>query len=187
MILDPEKAKERLESPNNLANKLAEFRKQRQINVENNTVLINPGRKLPRLPEIVKEEIKEKALSGMYTQREIGEKYGVSPNAVGVIKREAEYERERAKASEREDFLEKAIKDLAAQKMLIAMGLITEEKLESLKARELAQISASLSSVVGVVSPKNQTGANINLVVYSPEVRSESSYRVVEIKDSSSL
>jgi len=183
MFIDPEKAEERLNSPNNLANRLAEFRREKKILEDNGTVLINPGRQLPRLPPQVKEELKEKALSGKYTRKELAEAYGVAPHAVTQLRRKAEKEEEEKKDSQREAFLSQALQDIASQKMLLAMGLITEDKLATLKARELAQISSSLASVISASSPKNASpGTAINLVVYAPEVRQESSYKMVEIR-----
>jgi len=183
MFLDPEKAEERLNSPNNLANRLAAFRKERKVLEENNVALINPGRQLPRLPPQVKEELKEKALSGQFTRKELAEEYGVSPPAVGYLTKQARKEEEEKKSSVREAFLTQALQNVASEKMLLAMGLITEEKLATLKARELAQISSSLASVVSATSPKNASpGTAINLVVYAPEVRQESSYKMVEIR-----
>ena len=183
MFLDPEKAEERLNSPNNLANRLAEFRKEKKILEDNGTVLINPGRQLPRLPPQVKEELKEKALSGKYTRKELAEEYGVSPPAITHLKKSAEREEEAKKDSAREAFLTQALQNVASEKMLLAMGLITEDKLATLKARELAQISSSLASVFNSSSPKSSApGTAINLVVYSPEVRQESAYRTVEIR-----
>jgi len=183
MFLDPEKAEERLNSPNNLANRLAEFRREKKTLEENGNILINPGRQLPRLPPQVKEELKEKALSGLYTRKELAEQYGVSPPAITNLKKKAEKEEETKKSSVREAFLTQALQDIASEKMLLAMGLITEDKLATLKARELAQISSSLASVVSATSPKTgNAGTAINLVVYSPEVRQESSYKMVEIR-----
>lgn len=188
MFLDEDKAQERLNSPNNLANKLAEFRKEKKLPLDktNSVLNYNPARKLPRLPKEIKEEIVDKALSGQYTQQQIAEEYRISQPAVGYLKRKAEEKIEapfKEQQLERDKFLESSIKDTASEKMLLAMGLITEEKLASLKAPALARVSYELAHVLGTVAPKNSAlAANINLVVYSPEVRDESSYAVVEIK-----
>src|SRR5215472_17320368 len=109
MFLNEKSAEERLNSPNNLAHRLAEFRRGKKILVDNDARLINPGRQLPRLPPQVREEIKEKALSGQFTRKEIAEEYGVSSPAIGHIKKQALKEEEEKKSSAREAFLSQAL------------------------------------------------------------------------------
>lgn len=181
MLLNAKQAEERLNSPNNLANKIKSFRESRKLQLDepSSTLSVSPGRQLPRLPESAKNEIIERANSGSVRQKDLAQEFGVTQAAVSYLKRTAEAERQ--SSPEQERFLENSIKDLANQKMLLAMGLISEEKLEKMKATDLANVSAAMAKVVSSVSPKQQIGAQINLVVYSPEVRSESSYKIVEI------
>lgn len=186
MILDNDKAEERLKSPHNLANRLAAFRRGEKRVLDTGVLTVNAGRQLPRMPEQAKEEIKNLALSGAMTQTAIAERYGITQPAVSALKKDAleqEAERRAIDEEKRDDKLATQIKDEAASKMLLAMGLITEEKLENLKARELSMVASNLAKVHDSFNPKAaQVGPTVNLVVYSPEVREEKSFKIVEIQ-----
>jgi len=71
-------------------------------------------------------------------------------------------------------------RDKAVDKLMAALGLITEDKLSSSSARELSVIAANMSRVVEKTLPKD-SGGNINLVIYSPELRTERGFRKVEV------
>lgn len=177
MQLNEEQAKERLASPDNLANRLAAFRAGRKKVLDENVLSVSAGRQLPRLPDEVKQEIVERAASGTERQKDIAVEYGITQADVSYLKRSSN-ERERESASA----LEKSIKDQACEKMMLAMGLITQEKLEKLKVRDLSNVSTAMAKVLNVVAPKNANQAPlVNLVVYAPEVRDEKSFKIVEI------
>lgn len=182
MRLTGKQAEQRLSSPNNLANRLAEFRKSNklQLDVDSNTLAVSAGRKLPRLPERIKQEIADKALTGEYTQKELAEEYGVSQPAIGAIKRSAE-----AKNLAIIDNVDEQVKNMAVEKMMLAMGLIDEDSLTQLRATELASISSQMAKVYAAANPK-QNQVAVNLVIYSPEIKEEKSYPVVEIAAESS-
>jgi predicted transcriptional regulator len=115
-------------------------------------------------------------------QVDIAAEYGISQPAVSKIKKQAEAQYQSKASDESHDIsVDRAIKDLAVEKMMLAMGLITEERLESLKAADLARVSSSLAQVVGVVAPAKTQAPLVNLVVYAPEVKDESKFRIVEI------
>ena len=181
MELTLEQARQRLSSPNNLANKLEKFRNQRKISLEDDILFVSAGRQLPRLPSVAAEEIKEAALAGEMTQKEIAAKYGITQPAVSYHKREAEKAEEAQKTPEQK-IKEARAKDVAIDKMMLAMGLISEEKLSKLNAAAMASAVKNLSSAYRDISgPEEQQKAQVNLIVYSPEVRSEESYKIIEI------
>ena len=193
MLLNDKQAEERLNSPNNLANRIAAFRQSKKLQLDepSSTLSVSAGRQLPRLPSQVREEIIERASTGLERQKDLAQEFGVTQAAVSYLKRTSEESasiqsvcppNQAVSTPEQEKFLESSIKDIASQKMLLAMGLITEDRLEKMKATDLARISSDMAKVVRDVSPKVQSGTQINLVVYSPEVRSESSYKIVEIE-----
>lgn len=188
MILNDDQANARLRSPKNLANVIAELRNKKKI--ENDILApvttIHEGRDLPRLPDEVKDEIASKALAGLETQSELAAQYGITQAAVSYLKRTREPytpnpQRAPAQSSEtQEQSLDRSAKELAIQKMLLAMGLINEDKLARAKATDLAQVAASMSKVVSNVTPKAAVPL-VNLVVYAPEIRDESKFRIVEL------
>ena len=74
------------------------------------------------------------------------------------------------------------VRQAALNKLMCAMGLITEEKLDKLKAPALAHIANQMSAIVERTMPKEQANDNrVTLVVYAPQVKEESSFKVVEI------
>lgn len=172
MELSEEQAKARLESPDNLANKMSKFRegKKLSIDLESHTATVNSTNKqLPRLPEKIRKEIEERALSGTERQRDIAKDYGTTQSLVSQIKKEAEAR-------------DSAARSTAVEKMMLAMGLITEERLEGLRAIELSRIAANMAQTISAVTPKQDVqAAAVNLIVYAPEIRDESKFRVVEI------
>jgi|SRR5215471_2662309 len=192
MELSEKQANERLNSPNNLANKLAEFRRNKklQLDKEGGVLAVNSGRRLPYIPALVRTQIADKLLGGEITVKQASEQYQVSTGTISNIKRAAEKIQleeyafsQQEKENKREQFLIDAIKDQASEKMLLAMGLITPEKLEKLKATDLSRVAADLSRAISDVTPKNQTqGAAVNLVIYAPEVKPEDRYKIVEIQ-----
>ena len=175
MFLNEENARNRLNSSENLANKIRALRENKKLEIKGPVAFVREGKDLPRLPESVKEEIVERANSGIETQKEIARDLGITQGAVTYLKRS------RNEAKSQEQRIDEDIKNLAVEKMMLAMGLITEDKLARIKAQDLASVAASMSKVVSNVSPRNQAPL-VNLVVYAPEIRDESKFRVVELK-----
>lgn len=181
MELTKEQAESRLRSPNNLANKLEQFRNQRKVvnDIFSPTININPGRQLPRLPDEAKKEIVNLANSGTQKQSDIARHFGVTQAAVSYLKRAAEDCQDAAKTNAELE-REASVRSLAIDKMMLAMGLITEEKLAKMNAEKLAYTANQLATV-HKCSTEQQSKPLVNLVVYAPEVRSEESFKVIEI------
>lgn len=69
----------------------------------------------------------------------------------------------------------------AAEKLVQALGLITPEKMEGTKARDLSGIAADMSRILEKTSPKSNSFAGANIVIYAPNQRKEESYDVIEL------
>lgn len=179
MLIDPEKARERLNSPNNLANRLAEFRNEKKYQFEDGVLSVKKGYgRLPAMPPQVRAEIARDSISGEKTTKEIAEQYSVSTGTVSNIRKRAE-ELTNLR-HEQANRIEERLKEVALEKLMLSMGLITQEKLSELKVKDLASTAASLSKVFGSVRPVGSQPL-VNLVIYSPEVRDEKSFKIVEI------
>ena len=181
MELTKEQAEERLNSPSNLANRIASFRQGKKLvlDEESNVLAARSGRNLPRLSRDTKAEIVRRATSGLETQQQIAEAFSLTQGQISLMKSGAE-----ANASSNEKNLikvENEAKAVAIDKMMLAMNLISPDKLQELKARDLAAIASSLSNVSSGFS-KGSNVPLVNLVVYAPEVRGEDSFKIVEIK-----
>jgi len=191
MFLTEKQASERLNNPNNLANRLAEFRRSKKLVLDepSATLAVSKAVHLPRMSIPERASLADKALSGEYTNLELAEEYAVSPATVSRIKSQAiEIERqdyllehgERPEA--RNERVKEEVKNRAIDKMMLSMGLITEEGLSKLNAVGLASVATNLSKVAKNIDPPQAQGPLINLVIYSPETRSEDSYKIIEIK-----
>lgn len=198
MILDPEKAQERLNSPSNLANKLRAFREGAKKQLDGEILHVVKGKHLPRLPDEAKDEIKEKLASGLYKGQDLAREYGVVDATITRVKQDLRKEQLAAKEEAALNSatptsgtilshdptlssVDQAVKDAAIQKLMLSIGLITEDKLAKMKVKGLASVATSMAKVIGTVAPKQTQAPLVNLVVYSPEIREEKSYKVVEI------
>lgn len=100
-----------------------------------------------------------------------------------------------ADESPRADLVEKInqvlepVHNLAIQKTIDALNAITSDKLQGAKAKDAAQIAASLSVVVDRVRPivtasdeKPQQQINVGVQVYKPEAKSLTDFETVTVK-----
>lgn len=75
----------------------------------------------------------------------------------------------------------KVIRDEAVKKLMLAMGMITPDKLEKCEARDLSIVAGNMSKIVERTIPKESSTNTVNLVVYSPQQKSLRDFEVVEI------
>lgn len=75
------------------------------------------------------------------------------------------------------------IHEAALEKLLLTLGLLTVEDISTHDAVDKSKIAANLSRIVEKTSEKTaETSSQINIVVYSPQQRSESQFSVVDIQ-----
>lgn len=72
------------------------------------------------------------------------------------------------------------VRELALDKLMLSLGLMTEEKLDNASLKDLSIVAANMSRVVEKTSPK-ESSENIKLVIYAPTLRSEKSYGEIEV------
>ena len=72
------------------------------------------------------------------------------------------------------------VRELAIDKLMESLRLITPEKMDKTSAKELSTIAANMSRVVEKTSPREQN-ANVQLIVYAPQQREEKQYRVIDV------
>lgn len=73
------------------------------------------------------------------------------------------------------------IKDKALGRLMSSLGLLTDEKLEDCSPKDLSKIAVDMSRIHQSLSPQQATGDKVNLIVYSPQLRDESKFQVVEV------
>lgn len=122
-------------------------------------------------------------LAHVDTQKNVAEAFDVPQSDVSLIKNGKVGGA--AVAEKIEQNLE-VVRDKAIEKLMICLGLLTPEKLAEEKARSVSAIAADMSRVVEKTLPRQNAGPQVQLVVYAPQQRDESKYRVIEVGPSSS-
>ena len=162
-------AEGRLAHPDNLCNRLVEFKP------------LNPGNKSVgdvSLPPALRTLIASVAVSD--GNKVAAKAFDVAPNTVSTIKKkETEAGRVESKVDKIRD---KALDSLAS----LFDSVITENKLSGLKTREGISAAKDLASVVERIAPKTSGGNNVQFVVFSPRIRSEEEYEAIDITARSS-
>lgn len=179
MILKDEDVDERLDSPNNLINKLKV------------KVLPHGGRKEGQLgvPDEVRKLIGGLANASDERQADIAKVFGVSQPTVSAAKRGLVGDRFDEEVSESNDEVKKATVEDAHESALNCLmdslgslgGKLKEEK-TTLKAKELSKIATDMSRVVGTLKPAEKEGNNSHtqVVVFMPVQRKENQYEVID-------
>lgn len=77
------------------------------------------------------------------------------------------------------------VKELAVDKLLSSLGLLSDEKLENLDGRDLSAAAANISRIVNNLEDKGSNGngssTQVNVVLYQPKPLREDHFEVVDI------
>jgi predicted transcriptional regulator len=111
------------------------------------------------------------------TQKEIAAEHGITQVAVAKIKNGTGGTVDNSAI---EDALEIA-RNKALDRLMTSLGLITDDKISALNAKDISLFAANMARVVEKTIPDRDRQQNINLVVYAPELRNEKAYETVEI------
>jgi hypothetical protein len=174
MFLTETQAQERIKSGRNLAN--ADFlRKVAPVTVIEKEIKI-PGRDRAAIPVEERTEIAIRARLGE-PQVDIAREKNISQFAVHSI------EKGKTKGID-EERVEKTInevKDRALDRLMTSLGLLSDDKLSGCSAKDLSVIASNMGRVVEKITPKEVQPDNINFIIYSPELKHEKAYNVIEI------
>jgi len=132
----------------------------------------------------------ESAINGRQAGVELAQQFGVSPSSVSAYDVGAtstsSYDRRPNQpvinqAKER-------IAKRARNKLMAALGKITDDKLEAANAKDLAGIAKDMSAVVRTMEPEQEKGIeNPNngptFVFYAPQFRKEEHFDIVHVKE----
>lgn len=74
------------------------------------------------------------------------------------------------------------VRDLALEKMLTSMGVVSSEKIKKLSVRGALNVVKTMAHVIEKTGEKDQNPGNTNIVIYAPQVKTESDFaNVIEI------
>jgi predicted transcriptional regulator len=155
---------------------IQEIKRGRGAGVEN----LTPG---------MRELIAEEALVSGKTLDQIADEYGISRDAVNAYKHgatsEATYNQPDAKLLDKVNEVKTEIKTQAQNKLLLAIQSLTDQKISGAKAKDIAGIAKDMSSVLrNVEGPdSNLNFNNSKVLIYSPRLKEEDDYKVIEARE----
>lgn len=199
MILDEDSAQERLQSPKNLANKLNRIIAG-QVPIPE---LVNPTKvEIVEEVPVVRTKIEtgrnqmmsnlsplERTVMGVMIAK--GEATGTQAAkafnvTAGTALRAAHgktqgADNERIAAARQERVVE--TQDLAMNKLLTSLGLMTEDKMANAKLTDLSRVAVDMSRVFEKTLPKETNNGTpvVQLTLYCPTIKSEREYKVVDV------
>jgi hypothetical protein len=116
----------------------------------------------------------------------LAKQFNISPSSVSAYTHgatsTASYDNPEPKLKKKIDVTKDRIGKIARGRLLASLKHITDEKLADAKLRDVASVAANMSAIVKNMEPadKNAGINNINIVLYAPKIRNESSYEVIE-------
>ena len=204
MFLTEEQLAARLASPRNLANR---FSNGRQIEIEvcdenqeepqeredlhqegiQFREIKRPGNNRPWLSKEERTRIAtdfaSSTLDEHKTRTEIAKTYSVTPSTVSDIvngTRRIEDSSRSVDQSKIDSVLD-SVREKAVDRLMTGLGQLTEDKISAHTAKDISAICANMAKVVQQTIPQEKTAQAINLIVYTPEMRKESHFEIVEI------
>ncbi len=166
---------------------------ERRIGAENNLANLavthapmprrGSGKRGAGLPEFLRDTMANLAEQDDVKQKDVAEAFEVSDAEVSFCRsgRIGGKEPTAERAEKRDERLEK-IKDVALIKLMASLNLIDDDRLEKCSAKELSAVAGNLSKIVKDHTDASVSGApQVNVVIYSPEAKTEKNYRVVDV------
>jgi hypothetical protein len=195
MFITEDQARERLSSPENLANRFnigaARAKREESLHAENESQekeqqplstgiehreLKRAGQRRSWLSSEERTEVAIAAKIGQQTQQEIAQEHGISQIAVAKIKAGNGLVDETSVETALEQARSKAL-----DRLMTSLGLLTDDKISGASAKDISVIASNMARVVEKTMPDRERQGNINLVIYAPELRNEKSFDIVEI------
>lgn len=105
--------------------------------------------------------------------KEVAKVFNVSDHSTHMAKESRNHPNVREKIQSRLG----AAHDLALEKMLKAMGVIDDNKIEALEPLQALEVAKGMAQIIDKTSEKTPIFGGGNVMIYAPQVRSESDYR----------
>ena len=141
------------------------------------------GKRGPGLPAFLQEIIG--TLGNQENQRGVAKAFGVSQGRVSQLSNghSGTNVLMNEDLKSRVDNQMKRVRDRAVDKLMDAMGLMSDEKMEDEDAKDLSIIAANMSKVVTSTLPKEDSIVNQQqIIIYAPETQTAEFYEVKEIE-----
>lgn len=133
----------------------------------------------------IRKLIASEALVGVSVE-EIRERYNISASSISAYKNgatsTASYHESNAELKSNNDMVKATMSERAEAVGLEAIGLLTVEKLDKAKARDLAGIAKDMSSIMSNMRENgNGSGPKVNITIMVPPVREEQDFKVIDV------
>lgn len=164
MQITHEQAEERLNNPENLANRFS----------VTHIPIMRPHRG-QAVPKRIKEEIAIRARAGE-NQQALADEFGISQPTVHTI--------EAGKVAIPEVKVTEAVKsieDRAMERLMSTLGFLDNDKLSGCNAKDLSTIAGNMSKVISQTRPKEKSDNQTTVIIYAPEQRSERTFQTVQV------
>lgn len=182
MLITKEQAEARLNSPDNLANQVVRNNSHFEI------VKINHGgREQGRATDLTEQERATiGALAHLDTAKNIAREFGISRQHVENLK----FGRVGARGGDEKEHPElksklgqklEQVRDVALDKLMESLGLITQENLSECDAKDLSGIAANMSKVVEKTLPKQDGSQGVKIQIYAPQLKEIDQFKLVEV------
>lgn len=137
------------------------------------------------VPNEVRKLVASEALAGVSID-EIKEKYNVSASSISAYKNDAtstaSYHKPDTDLAENNKIVKATISDRAEGVILESIGLLTLERLDKAKARDIAGIAKDMSAVISNMRENGSgNGSKVNITIMVPPIREESDFKVIDM------
>ena len=73
------------------------------------------------------------------------------------------------------------IRDLALDKLMGSLGIINDETLANVSAKDASSIARNLATVANQLSPRDAVASGATLIIYAPQQRQEKHFPVIDV------
>lgn len=170
MLIDKEDAARRLNSPRNLVNTLPG---------RDTSVIVRPTNGRPPGTKTTPQSLR--IIAGVLAKTEgvtaVAAELEIGPKVVSNAKNGKGSDEV---ASGVEAGVQR-IRDAALDKLMLSLGIIDETTLSNCGAKDASIVARNLAGVVERLSPREQAGTNVQLVIYAPQQKREGHYEVLDV------
>lgn len=75
------------------------------------------------------------------------------------------------------------VREQAIDRLMAGLGQLTDDKISAHNAKDISTVCSNMARVVQQTIPQEKGAQAINLIVYTPELRNEASFDVIEVGD----
>jgi hypothetical protein len=183
MFLTNEQADARLNSEKNLARRFSKSEVNAQVPDKSPEVILTekviplPGKNRVNLTKEERTNIAIETRLGTSSQTEVARANNLNLLTVNNI----HSGKTKGIDEERVSKIVAEAKDLALQRLMNSLGLLTEDKLSGCSAKDLSVIASNMGRVYEKIQDRVEQPDNINFIIYTPELKQERAFNTIEV------